>query len=201
MLDNESNEKIKKLLLKTLQSTGIYTNVYYGFKNVNSKSQIVDTYDFSITPKYTQDFNWYVSWPAIFPMPLYWPLQKYKSKITSTIKLIATINNNKYEKAFISNSEVNVNMYGFFKTQAIKDSFSLVIKENLENTKSYIQSTLSIAMRSERLESNTKYNNKYVQKEYKKIKSQYNFTQINKKNIDSFALIIGINQYKQNTPV
>lgn len=41
-----------------------------------------------------------------------------------------------------------------------------------------------------------------LQKEYKKdIKSQYSFAKTSKQNYDSFALVIGINKYKQNTPV
>lgn len=40
-----------------------------------------------------------------------------------------------------------------------------------------------------------------LQKEYEKVKNEYAFVQAQKENHNSFALIIGINQYKQNTPV
>ena len=40
-----------------------------------------------------------------------------------------------------------------------------------------------------------------LKKEYKEIKSQYSFKKTRKQNLDSFALVIGINNYKQNTPV
>ena len=44
-------------------------------------------------------------------------------------------------------------------------------------------------------------NKENMQKKYKNIKSHYTFKQSKYKNIDSFALVIGINNYKQNTPV
>ncbi|MGE0739502.1 caspase family protein [Sulfurimonas sp.] len=40
-----------------------------------------------------------------------------------------------------------------------------------------------------------------LQEEYEKVKSEYAFTTTQKKNQNSFALVIGINKYKQNTPV
>ncbi len=40
-----------------------------------------------------------------------------------------------------------------------------------------------------------------LQKEYRDIKSQYSFKQTSKQNQDSFALVIGINNYAENTPV
>ena len=71
-----------------------------------------------ITPNEHHEFNWWVSWPAIYPCPGYWPWQAKKGFVsvrlecevlTNTGDLVTTIDADHSE-------EYAIDLYGFYRT-------------------------------------------------------------------------------------
>ncbi|WP_295003611.1 caspase family protein [Sulfurimonas sp.] len=206
-LDDSGVSALKLSLEETLKSSGMYSAVQYNYKKSN-KNTGVDEYQFVIKPSYTRDFNWLISWPGVYPMPAYWPLQQYHSDISSSVEMIALIGGKKMTKTFTANKEVDVRFYGFFRTSIVEKSLQQVIRKNLKDFKSYLEGEARFAIletannpiyyadnKSNKSTSIGKAN------DIKGIINQYAFKETKAKNFDSFALVIGINEYKQNTPV
>ena len=198
----EMSNTIKNLIINTILSTGMYENVSYGYDKVDTSNNIVDEYYFDIEPSYTRDIDWVLAWPGVYPCPGYWPIQPYESKINSKIKLTSIIEGKSYEKTFFEKEEVSQYWYGFFKTEKIENAIKLTTVQNLQNIKSYLQNDIKIAILNgagEYHQEKQYYTS--LKNEYNTVKLQYNFKDTKIKNANSFALIIGINKYKQNTNV
>ncbi len=204
-LDMVAFNVIKDSVVDTLMSTGIYEKVSYGSDGIDTSKYTVDEYSFNVIPKYTRDFNWFISWPAVYPMPAYWPLQQYTAETTSMINVVSVIDGNTYEKMFSAKDEIFVGFYGFFRTSEITKSLQSVYTKTLEDLKNYLQSDIKVAILQN--QNNEPYYAKRNRRkgnllsQYESVKKQYNFKESTNKNYDSFALVIGINEYDLNTNV
>lgn len=78
------------------------------------KSLIIRTV---ITPKESHHFNWWLSWPAIYPMPLYWPFQPKKGEASVSISSHVYDHTGKRVAQFDADDSqpFSVTFYGFFR--------------------------------------------------------------------------------------
>ena len=69
-----------------------------------------------ITPQEEHTFDWRISWPAIYPMPLYWPLQSKMGSVSVKLRCDFYDNNGKHIITLNSSygEEYSVRFYGFF---------------------------------------------------------------------------------------
>lgn len=111
------------------------------FKNVeplpNDLSKLPTDYliiDLDIIPKFENEYNWWWTWPAIYPMTGYWPIQKRTGKYN--LEILYKITNHKGEelkKGKISkNSEQNIMFYGFFRIHEIEKMIEIANLEAME---------------------------------------------------------------------
>lgn len=106
----------KPVFIEYLKSARIFSKVSVPD---NSSKITPDDYalDITITPKYSDTYNYWWTWPAIYPMVAYWPVQiretSYKVQCEYTLykgaKLIAT-------NTILEEADLTVEIYGFFRT-------------------------------------------------------------------------------------
>lgn len=96
----------------------------------------------TISPKEEHKYNWWVTWPAIYPMPLYWPVQIKKGSVSVALRCeffddlgehITTLNSEKSAK-------YSIPIYGFFKTGKAEDELRKCYEGAFEEMASRISS-------------------------------------------------------------
>ncbi|MCB1180046.1 MAG: hypothetical protein KDK36_20880 [Leptospiraceae bacterium] len=111
------------------------------FKNVLNlpvkKEELEEKYyilDLDIYPSFKDNYNWWVTWPAIYPMLGYWPFQLregvYKVEIVFSIydenqKLIL-------KDSILVKDEAEILFYGFYKSTEIEDMIEEVNLKGME---------------------------------------------------------------------
>jgi len=74
--------------------------------------------DIEVTPEYKEDYNYWLTWPAIYPMPAYWPLQVRTGNYSVNISYNIYQNNNIIiQSSIVEEDSYKINLYGFFRTQ------------------------------------------------------------------------------------
>lgn len=110
----------KPVFIEYLKSARMFNKV--SIPDENSKITADDyAIDVTITPRYSDNYNYWWTWPAIYPMVAYWPVQirehSYKVQFEYSLykgsKLITS--NTLQEEA-----EYTVEIYGFFRTANIE---------------------------------------------------------------------------------
>jgi len=96
----------------------------------------------TISPKEEHKFNWLVTWPAIWPMPFYWPVQVKNGSVSVALRCefyddlgehITTLSSEKSAK-------YSIPIYGFFKTKKAEDELRRCYESAFEEMASKISS-------------------------------------------------------------
>ncbi|MCW7462599.1 LBF_2127 family putative lipoprotein [Leptospira limi] len=110
----------RTVFIEYLRSARMFQKV--SMPDVNSKMTSEDyAIDVTITPLYSNTYNYWWTWPAIYPLTFYWPVQirdhNYKVHLEYSLykgsKLIAS--NTVTEEA-----ETTIEIYGFFRTANVE---------------------------------------------------------------------------------
>ncbi len=90
-------------------------------------------FEFKIRAEEDGNFDWRISWPAVYPMTLYWPLQMKSGKVKVTLEADAYRGSQKvFSKAFSAEREYAITFYGFFRTSPIERESRAALEEALE---------------------------------------------------------------------
>lgn len=78
---------------------------------------------------YDDEFNWWITWPAIYPMIGYWPFQQRKGRITVEATFTLSGKNGQARQRFTSTKLASQDLliYGFFRTSAMES----VVRQNI----------------------------------------------------------------------
>ncbi|MBE7412072.1 MAG: hypothetical protein L6Q54_05550 [Leptospiraceae bacterium] len=99
--------------------------------------------DIDIRPKLESEYNWWWTWPAIYPFTAYWPFQKRTGKYSLEIeyKIFNQDGEEELTGKIIRNSEHTVDLYGFFRTWGIEKMIETVNLEAMEECAKILNSS------------------------------------------------------------
>jgi len=150
-----------------------------------------------ITPKESHQFNWWVTWPAIYPMPFYWPFQPKKGEISvamdsrvydHTGDLVA------HYEAYDSHP-FSVTFYGFFHNGNARAILGACYKSVFEHITTQLTSDKRIIALTQRAPSApTPRLSPQPEGHDEPVIPAINFG-------NYYALVIGINNYPNLTPL
>ncbi len=115
------------VMIRYIYNKNFFKNVLASGEKRNSDNDRGLRIKVIATPRESHKFNWLITWPAIYPMPLYWPVQYKKGEVSVHIKcevynstgdLIANIETN-HSKEYI------VQFYGFFSNGDAKEKLKI----------------------------------------------------------------------------
>jgi hypothetical protein len=82
---SESTMKsINNAVLAAMYNTGNFEEVYFG-KLPEDLSKIPTYIEIVLNTTHVDSINWWVLWPAVFPMPLYWPIQMINGQVNVSL--------------------------------------------------------------------------------------------------------------------
>jgi hypothetical protein len=92
--------------------------------------------DGEVTISFSDDYNWWVTWPAVYPMTGYWPLQIRRADLTVDSAFTLSGKTGQTYRSFTSKKQASheVFFYGFFRTSPIEATFQQTMAEVLRDT-------------------------------------------------------------------
>lgn len=93
-------------------------------KRESSNQQEYSVYfDINVVPKDNGQTNWLISWPAVYPLVLYWPLQQKRGKaeVVLNVKVI-TPDKPLQEFSIKKETPYSIKLYSFFRTGPIEEA-------------------------------------------------------------------------------
>ncbi len=69
---------LQKAVADAIYSTGMYRKVIFGNEKIDIPKDKIDRYEIDVVTRDLGKYNWWLTWPAIYPMPFTWPLQPYR---------------------------------------------------------------------------------------------------------------------------
>ncbi len=87
--------------------------------------------DIVFRPTYTNDYNWWWTWPAVYPLVGYWPVQLREGTYTASVEYRLLDRSQRIlaeDKVEIREQE-SVTMYGFFRTKPVEQMIYQVNQE------------------------------------------------------------------------
>ncbi|MDF3821593.1 hypothetical protein P3G55_16935 [Leptospira sp. 96542] len=128
-------------LKKNLQSNRIFSNIL----SDNDKPPVGDYYllDVELRPYFEDHYNWWVTWPVIYPFTILWPFQYRFGKYEVELKYKLYKKDNLIKENSIKKEKTtNVLLYGFFKTREFERMIEEINLEMLESCTESINSAL-----------------------------------------------------------
>jgi hypothetical protein len=128
-LSDSMNASIKEAATAAIYNSGRFKYVH--FEDQPSGSLNVPIYfELIIVPIHNSSTNWWVSWPAIFPMPFYWPVQMSKGDFDVRIDVKVILEGSDYKNFSIESSEKYEKViYGFFDNRPNDAAFRIATDE------------------------------------------------------------------------
>lgn len=106
-----------------------YLTTYCGFGAVHIEApedlKNVVVFDVVSTATYTSKVDWGWAWPAVYPMPGYWPIQPVSGKATVSVALTASDGHGGFilRTAGEGEAEYSITVYGWYRTGAIEEAY------------------------------------------------------------------------------
>ena len=127
--------RLKRSVANAIYNSGAFDQVYlYDAPPKRNATEHRVFVDVSLEPNYKSEFDWFVTWPAIYPMSCYWPIQHKKGVMH--VKAITRLYD---EKGDISKLEVkaskpfDIYIYGFVRTGPMEVSLQTAYQKVLQN--------------------------------------------------------------------
>lgn len=102
-----------------------------------TKDDLVEPYltlDMEVRPKLEDGYNWWVTWPAVYPMTAYWPVQIRTAKYTVEL-MYRVVDENGQEilkETVTHESEKRIYFYGFFRASSFEGMIETANLEAME---------------------------------------------------------------------
>lgn len=126
----------RRALKGHLQSAALFANVLNELEPESTKEFY--TIDIEMKTTYQDKYNWWYSWPAIYPLIAIWPIQYRDGDYSVEFQYKLYLNKNLVkEETIIKKGSANEFLYGFYKVR----NFQRMIEEtNLEAVNTCIKS-------------------------------------------------------------
>jgi TolB-like protein len=98
------------------------------FKEVRLKNESADKdysafFEVTVVPSDNGKIRWGVSWPAVYPMPLYWPLQQKEGFAEVLLNVKVTTPGSPVQEFYVKkDTHYFIHFYSFFRTGPIEDA-------------------------------------------------------------------------------
>jgi TolB-like protein len=136
---------LKESVRNAVQNSGIFQKVYLDELPPQSETMPKVYFDIVITPLQTGKLNLWIAWPAVYPMPCYWPFQPKKGDAKVTLKYRVKKNNIEVDNGEIIKTEkFSMLFYGFFRVRPVEAALSRCYRECLLDFATRIESQKSI---------------------------------------------------------
>lgn len=121
--EDEQTRELKKAIANAIYNSGSFEEVAAtedearGLKN---KKNIVYI-DMKVYAIENGEFNWWIAWPGVYPMPAYWPIQPKEGAVAVNIEVSAS-DSGRVLKQFkgYGSDKYDIDLYGFFRTSPIE---------------------------------------------------------------------------------
>lgn len=117
IISSDATVRAEPILIRYIYNKNFFNNVF-GSGNTSEGSPDTLRIKVVVRPKEDHTFNWLVTWPAVYPMPFYWPFQIKKGSVAVDLKCEVFDNKgtfiSHYEAAH--SEEYKTEIYGFFRT-------------------------------------------------------------------------------------
>ncbi|TGM37825.1 LBF_2127 family putative lipoprotein [Leptospira biflexa] len=111
-----------------LQSSGIFSNVYTELDSTITKDYY--TIDVEMKTNYSDKYNWWYTWPAVYPFIGIWPIQYRIAEYTVEFKYKLYFNSElKKEEIISKKGNADEFLYGFYK---VRNFHRMIEETNLE---------------------------------------------------------------------
>ena len=107
-LSNADRLVLAQSLAQVLASSGKFSRV------VENGDATGDHLQADLDVSLVRTYNWWLAWPAVYPMVGYWPLQPYDAKGTLSLKAKGILSGNPFEFSTNKSIEHSETFYGFF---------------------------------------------------------------------------------------
>jgi hypothetical protein len=147
-IDPSGRQSLKNSVANAIKSSGLYKSVEFGMENIDSRisDRNIDKYNIEIVLDNKASYNWYVAWLAIWPMPLYWPVQPYKGTVSVEISVEYISNNKTIKHKIFKKGFHQTNLYGFFIKAEAEKKMAAICYESLNDLRSFVVNTASKTM-------------------------------------------------------
>lgn len=135
----------KSVFIDYLKSTRLFSKV--SAPNESTKMATDDfILDVTILPKYSDSYNYWWTWPAIYPLVGYWPIQIRETNYKVQIEYSLYKGTQVYASNTIAEeAEMTVEIYGFYRTANIEKMIEttnlLVLDKTLKDIESKLQNS------------------------------------------------------------
>lgn len=130
---DELNEAWKISLISIIQSKRIFKEVSLLPNDIGKLSNDYIILDMEVKPYYSDKYNWLISWPAVYPMAAYWPLQVRTGKYRVDLKYDLVSKDRKIISSGVLNVEhEETNIFMVFRTTDIEKMIEISNLEVME---------------------------------------------------------------------
>jgi len=121
-------------LLSIIKSRRVFNTVQVLPKNREDLPSEYLILDLEVRPHLDDSYNWWVTWPAVYPMVAYWPVQIRKGTYQIELKFRVLDQSGQQVLAdrIKQESEQTVYFYGFFRTSPIEKMIETTNLEAME---------------------------------------------------------------------
>ena len=209
-ISDDEREQIKEVFISHIDKAHFFKSV----QNLSMKSK-TDKGDYIIvdadfTPRDEGGYNWWATFPAVYPMPAYWPLQIREGKVSVDIACTVYKEKEDYKINLSSNKseDYKVKFYGFFKTKAIEDKLRKCYEDVMQDIVAQIVSDQRVLALLDPSGKTQPLRKRYETAALK----PHAVPSYRKSDVDEFsavkakprknahAIVIGIEQYRQKLP-
>ncbi|MCB9480296.1 MAG: caspase family protein [Desulfobacteraceae bacterium] len=133
-------ESLKNSVANAIKSSGLYNSVEFGMENISNRVDYrsIDKYNIEILLNNNASYNWYVAWPAIYPMPLYWPVQPYKGTVSVEMDVELIRGNKKVNRKILKDGFHQTNLYGFFRKGEAEKKMQSICYDSLNELRNFV---------------------------------------------------------------
>lgn len=117
-------KKMEKSIVNSIYNSGLFKDVRLSYKSKSTKVSKENVYfDIAVEAKETRKYNWWITWPALYPISGYWPIQSSKGNVDITISTNVYYMG-KIIKRFTNRNTVPYEMvlYSFYRTGPVESS-------------------------------------------------------------------------------
>jgi len=112
---------LENSIRNSIFNTGHFKEVHLKTESYNQDYRVF--FEVTVLPRDNGRTKWAISWPAVYPMPLYWPLQQKEGygEVLLTVKVI-TPDNPVTEFSIKKETHYFIRFYSFFRTGPVEDA-------------------------------------------------------------------------------
>lgn len=138
-------EAWKATLASVIRSHRVFRTVQFLPKTKEELKEPYSILDMEVRPKLEDGYNWWVTWPGIYPMSGYWPLQIRTAKYNLELHYRVVDENGQevLKETVTQEAEHRIFFYGFFRTSAFEGMIETANLEAMESCAKKLEAQFS----------------------------------------------------------